>query len=417
MARTESGFHKHGKNKNLSDKLPFPSWYAILFSSVKEGYTERKREMVMLEKLKKKSTKKMVPLVIILVVIGLVLVGIEFSNFKSLLKGHVTFETLEPDEINGDLIVDASIDVNFGAFMEEYEENTKTHATRTTDLYYIIWTGNEDSEDYKYMGIKVPAKDEREMEAMAEATYNYEYSDPISYSGAINKMTSEEYEYFKDYFLESGWTEEEIEEYTLPYYISVGALTGGAASSVYVILALGVILIIAAVIALLYALTGGSLKGFKKQIEETGLGETDTEYEYEGAKLFYKKNDFRIGKRLTFYMTGSKPQLIMNDQIMWAYQQNTTHRTNGIKTGTTYQILIYSVNSKKIDRVDVPNENIGKEVLQYINETMPRAIVGYSDELMNLYRKNYQEFLKLRYYREQQPAEADVQNTEETQSE
>lgn len=369
----------------------------------------------MLEKLKKRSVKKIIPSVIILAVIGLVLIGIEFSNFKSLLKGHVTFETLEPDEINGDLIVDASIDVNFGAFMEEYEENTKTHATHTTNLYYIIWTGDEDSEDYKYMGIKVPAADEREMEAMAEATYNYEYSDPISYSGAINKMTSEEYEYFQDYFLESGWTEEEIEEYTLPYYISVGALTGGAASSVYVILALGVILILAGIIVLIYGMTGGGLKGFKRQMEEAGFSETDTEYEYEGAKLFHKKNDFRIGKRLTFYMAGNKPQLILNDRIMWAYQQNTTHRTNGIKTGTTYQILIYTVDSKKIHRVDIPNENTGKEVLQYINETMPKAVVGYSDELMNLYRKNYQDFLKLRYYREQQPAEANVQNEEETQ--
>lgn len=370
----------------------------------------------MLEKLKKKSIRKIILPVVLLIVVGIALVGAEFSNFRSLLRGHVTFETLEPDEINGDLIVDASIDVNFGAFMEEYEENTKTHATHTTSLYYIIWTGDEDSEEYKYMGIKVPAEDERKMEAMAEATYNNKYSDPVSYSGAVNKMSSEEYRYFKEYFMESGWSEEEVEEYTLPYYISAGALTGGSASSVYVILALGVILILAGIILLIYGMTGGGLKGLKKQMEETGLSEADTEYEYEGAKLFYKKNDFRIGKRLTFYMAGNRPQLIRNDQIMWAYQQNTTHRTNGIKTGTTYQILIYSVDSKKIDHVDVPNENTGKEVLQYINETMPKAVVGYSDELMNLYRKNYQEFLKLRYYREQQPAAgAGEQSAEETQ--
>lgn len=369
----------------------------------------------MLEKLKKKSIRKMIPLVVILVVIGLALIGIEFSNFKSLLKGHVTFETLEPDEINEDLIVDASIDVNFGAYMEEYEENTKTHVTRTTDLYYVIWTGDENSEDFKYMGIKVPVADEEEMEAMAEATYNGFYSDPISYSGAINKMSSEEYQYFKEYFMESGWTEEEVEEYSLPYYISVGALIGGAASTVYVILAIGAILILAGILALIYAMTGGGLKGFRKQMEEAGLSETDTEYEYESARLFYKRNDFRIGRRLTFYMAGNKPQLIVNDQIIWAYQQNTTHRTNGIKTGTSYQILIYQQNSSRITRIDIPNENTGKEVLQYINETMQKAVVGYSDELMKLYSKNYQDFLKLRYYREQQPAEADMQPAEETQ--
>ncbi|MGN1180230.1 MAG: DUF6709 family protein [Suilimivivens sp.] len=372
----------------------------------------------MLEKLKKKSVKKILPSVIILAVIGLVLIGVEFSNLKSLMRGHVKFETLEPDEINEDLIVDASIDVNFGAFIEEYEENTKTHTTRTTNLYYVIWTGDEDSEDYKYMGIKVSADDEKKMEAMAEATYNYEYSEPIRYSGAINRMSSEEYGYFKDYFLESGWTEEEVEEYTLPYYISVGALTGGAASSVYVIFALGVILILAGLITLIYIMAGGGLTAFKKQIENSGLSEADVEYEYESARIFNKGNDLRIGKRLTFFMGGSKPQLVVNDQIIWAYQQNTTHRTNGIKTGTSYQILVYQLNSKRTTGINIPNETVGGEILKHMNDIMPRAVVGYSDELMKLYRKNYQDFLQLRYYRKEQSADAaGAQYAEETKSE
>ncbi|MGN0376758.1 MAG: DUF6709 family protein [Suilimivivens sp.] len=372
----------------------------------------------MLERLKKRSVKKILPSVIVLMVMGLALIGIEFSNLKSLMRGHVKFETLEPDEINEDLIVDASIDINFGAFIEEYEENTKTHITRTTNLYYVIWTGDENSEDYKYMGIKVSAVDESKMEAMAVAAYNYEYSDPIQYSGAINRMSSEEYEYFKDYFLESGWTEEEVEEYTLPYYISVGALTGGAASSVYVIIALGGIFILAGLIALIYAMAGGGLSSFKKQMENSGLSEMDVEYEYESARVFNKKNDLRIGKRLTFFLAGSKPRLIVNDQIIWAYQQNTTHRTNGIKTGTSYQILVYQMNSKKASGINIPNETVGGEILKYMIETMPRAVVGYSDELMKLYRKNYQDFLQLRYYRTEQPADvAGARYAEETQNE
>ena len=53
--------------------------------------------------------------------------------------------------------------------MEQYEENTKTHARHTTDLYYVIWTGDENAQDFRYMGIKVPASDEYKMEEMAEA--------------------------------------------------------------------------------------------------------------------------------------------------------------------------------------------------------------------------------------------------------
>jgi len=367
----------------------------------------------MLEKLKKKSIVKKIPVILIFIIAGIILIGIEFSNFKSLMKGHVKFETLEPDEINEDLIVDASISWNFGCFMEMYEENTSTHATRTTDLYYVIFTGDENSEDSKYMAIKVPASDERTMEMMAEATYNGEYSDAISYSGAINKMSSEEYEYFKDYFTEGGWTEEDVEEYTLPYYISVGALAGGAETTVYVVLALGIILIIIGIITLIYVMAGGSLGAFKKQIAETGLSDMDVEHEYEGAKLFNKGNDLRIGKRLTFFMIGNKPQLVVNDQIVWAYQQTTTHRTNGIKTGTSYGILIYQLNSKKASNIYVPNAAVAGEVLQYMNETMPKAVIGYSDDLSKLYRKNKQEFLQLRYYRTEQPTVQESQVEEQ----
>lgn len=360
----------------------------------------------MLEKLKKKSIVKALPAVIVLFIVGIVLIGLEVSNLKSLMRGHVKFETLEPDEINGDLIVDASIDVNFGAFMEEYEENIKTHATRTTSLYYIIWTGDEDSEDYKYMGIKVPASDERKMEEMAEASYNYEYSDPIEYSGAVNKMSSQEYEYFKEYFLESEWSEEEFEEYTLPYYISAGALTGGAAVSVYCVAGLGAVLIVIALILLVHALTGGKLKSFKKEIEDSGFSVSDAEFDYESAKLFHKGNDLRIGRRFIFYMNGNKPHILVNDQVIWAYQQNTTHRTNGIKTGTTHEILVYLLNNKKNAHIYVPKEEIGAEVLEYINQLMPRAVVGYSDELVQLYQKDYQGFLQLRYNTpEQQPSQ------------
>lgn len=350
----------------------------------------------MFEKLKKKNVKKALVSIILLMVIGIVLIAVEFSNFKSLMNGHVQFETLAPEEINEDLIVDASITTNFGAFIEEYEENTKTHVTRTTSLYYIIWTGDEDAEDFRYMGIKVPVADESAMEAMAEATYNYEYSDPIEYSGAINKMTDEEYGYFKDYFLESGFTEEEIEDYTLPYYIQVGALTGGAAVSVYVILGIGVVLFLIGVIRLIMVLSGSGLKTIKKELEAVGFTESDAEYEYESAKTFDKSGDIRIGRRMTFYMMGSKPHVIANEKIVWAYQNTTTHRTNGIKTGTTYAVVLNTYEKKSI-QLGVNNESMAQEILQYMDETMSWVVVGYNDELKTLYNKDYQSFLGLRY--------------------
>ncbi len=352
----------------------------------------------MLAELKKKSIMRAIPLVLLFVIAGGVLFAAEFSNIRSLLRGHVKFETLLPDEINGDLIVEASINANFGAYMEEYSKNTKTNVTRTTDIYYVIWTGDDDSEDYKYMGIKVPASYGGQMDRMAEATYNYEMSDTIHFTGAVNKMSSEEYQYFREYFQESDWTDEEIDEYTLPYYISVGALTGGAATSAYVIFGIGIALIVFGVIILLYALSGGDVKAFQKEAATLGMSEMELEAEYAGARVMIQKDNLRIGRRLIFYMTGRRTRVIVNDKIVWAYQQSITHRTNGIKTGTTYEILVYLLNEKKARRINVPGEEKAGEVLQYMYENIPTAVVGYTDELLSLFNKDYQGFLNLRYH-------------------
>ena len=354
----------------------------------------------MLEKLKKKSVIKSLPIVIIMLAVGIGLIVLEFSNVKSLMRGHVEFESLAPDEINGDLIVDVTLYDNFGCYMEQYEENTKTHIQRTTDLYYVIWTGDDNAEDFRYMGIKVPVSDKKAMEAMAEATYNYEYSDPIQYSGAINKMTAEEYKYFTEFF-EGSDIEDEMDKWTLPYYINVGALTGGAAISAWVIAGIGVAVVLIAVIMLILALTGNKLKTFKKELAETGMDESGVDYEYESSTLFSKGSDLRVGRRLTFFLLGSKPHVIANDKLVWAYQSTTTHRTNGIKTGTTYAVMLRTLDKKSF-LVSVSKEAEAQDALQYISQNIPGAIVGYDDNLNKMFQKDFQNFLQLKYNQKEQ---------------
>lgn len=353
----------------------------------------------MFDKLRKRSIVKSLFFVLFFAALGIGLMWLEFSNLRSLLHGHVQFESLAPEEINEHLIVDASLYANFGGFLEEYEENTETHVTRTTDLYYVIWTGDEDDEDFRYMAIKVPVEDENVMEKMAEDTYYYGYSDVVEFSGAINKMDDEEYGYFKEYFMESGFTEEEFEQWTLPYYIQDGALIGGAAITVYVFFGIGVALLVMAIWSLISALTGKKLKALRKELEASGISEGEVEYDYEAARSFEKKDDIKIGRKLTYYIGGSKPHAILNRKIVWAYERTITHRRNGIKTGTTYEVVVGTFEKKTI-HISVSKEAVALEILQYINENMPWVIIGYSDELNKMYNKNFQDFLELRYNKE-----------------
>ena len=103
-----------------------------------------------MEELKKQSFRKALVTAIVLLIIGAGIVAIcaRFIIYEK-------FEDLAPEEIkNQNVTIDLT--ANFGSYLEEYSENTKTHKRTTTDLYYVIWTGDDEATEYKYMSVKVP---------------------------------------------------------------------------------------------------------------------------------------------------------------------------------------------------------------------------------------------------------------------
>lgn len=359
----------------------------------------------MLNELKTRSLKKSLFGTILMVVIGIVCLVIATQSVITILHGHYDFESLEPDEIDDKKIVDASVTTNFGSFIEEYEKNTKTGATRTTNLYYVIWTGDDESTDFRYIGVKMPTSYQNVMDAMADATYNYEVSNPVEVSGALCKMDDEELRYFKEYFLESGWTEEEFEEGTLPYFIDYGALVGASGVFFVVVECVGIFLIILAVIRMIYALSGGYLKKFQRELDTLGCPTERADMEFHTAPLI--AGDLKIGRTFTFYFDGNHPHIILNDKIVWAYQSTTTHRTNGIKTGTTYEVIIYTIEKKAI-HASVSSQSDAVTVLDHMANTMPWVVLGYTKDIEKLFKNDFQNFLQGRYYTMPHPAVPNV---------
>ena len=99
---------------------------------------------------------------------------------------------------------------------------------------------------------------------------------------------------------------------------------------------------------------------------------------------------------MTYFILGADVRAIPNNKMVWAYMNTVTHRTNGIKTGTTYNVQIETEGAGSFS-IGMDKEQMALDMLQRINETLPWVVVGYSDELKTLYRKNYAEFLSLRY--------------------
>lgn len=348
----------------------------------------------MFEELKKKSFKKSLPGTIILFLIAIVLAVIaipKISNVKD-------FEDLDPDEIKNQN-VRIGVTANFGCFLEEYSENTSTRKRTTTHLYYVIWTGDEDADEYAYMSIKVPVKYQKQMEKIMDYTERQEYADPLYFVGHIRKLDSEESRYFKRAWKAIGETDEWIEENTIPYYIDVtGTSIVTGRDVIYIILLAGAgLLLLWGVVRIIKGTNGGYIKAFTKDIQSAGYTEASVLSDINGAVSFSGDN-IKLG-RLCFYhgMNDTVPRAIPISKILWAYQNTTTHRTNGIKTGTSYSLMIFVDGSKSAITISVPSEAVAQGVLQQMNARYPWVVIGYSDEIRKLFNKDRAQFLQLRY--------------------
>ena len=352
----------------------------------------------MFETLRKKAIKSAVIGAIVLFAIGIALIAFMGKDAYYGIIGYKVFEELEPDEIKGQR-VDVSLTLNFDYYLEEYKKNTKTGHSTTTYYYYVILTGNEYSEDVKYMTIKVPASYRSKMKDMTKNTYEGYYSDPLYFSGAVRKLNSEEYAYFKDYFTSGsdGLTDEEFEAYTLPYYIQVTASKTSMTVMGIIVTLGGLFLIVFGAVLIIRAANGAQLKKFRETIAAAGYTENMVESDFNSAQSFTKQGTIKVGRLFTYNTSSSTPVAIPNNKMLWAYQITTTHRTNGIKTGTTYSVNIFVDGYKGSFSISVPNEATAVAMLDKIANTFPWVVVGFTDQISNLFHKNRAQFLALRY--------------------
>lgn len=344
----------------------------------------------MFEALKKKSFKSSLVLTVILAAIGIALtVGFAVGTWY-VVTGYVSFVELEPDEISNQWVA-LELKDNWGSFAETTEKR-QSSLPKTINVYYVILTGNDYSTDYRYMAVNVPADYERRMEQMAQ--YGA-YDNPVFLSGRIRKMDDEIYKYFREYMRDGGLSDEEIDQYTLPYYIKVYADEQLENVCTVVAFLFGVLLIVLAILRVVKAAGGGYLKKLKADISSIGVSEAYADSDWNSAVEICK--NVKVGRLFTYYMEGSKPRAIPNSKILWSYQNTTTHRTNGIKTGTTYSVMIWVDGRKNASNIGMPNEATAQEMLKRFGAQFPWVVLGYSEELRKMYHNNRAQFMQLRY--------------------
>lgn len=342
----------------------------------------------MFEELRKKTFKKSLIWSVIVLIIGIALIAWKIADLFLI----TDFTTLTPDEIGGQF-VKLELKENYGCYLEAYERNTKTGSERTTDLYYLILTGDDFATDYRFMTVKIPARYEKKMEQMAEDTYNETETAAIHLRGKIKELDSTDSYYLRSFFLQQDFTSEEYDALTLPYYIDFTYST----TSLNIFFGCGILLTLYGIVRIVKGANGGYLKKFRKDIAAGGYGEASIESDFASAKSFDKKDALKSGKLMTYYTSGSEMRAIPNNKLIWCYQNTVTHRTNGVKTGTTYNIVFFVDGLKKEITLPIANEATAREFLERYSAMFPWVIVGYTDELKKLYKKDRTQFLALRY--------------------
>ena len=364
----------------------------------------------MLEELKKRSVRQVMPCVLILLVLGIGLLIYFGPKCFLLVRGPVKFEDLSIDELEGQYVT-ATYELTFGMFAEEITTETSRYGSSSeysSNQYYLMLVGGLDrylySEDYfEFVGVEFP----KHYYSQADEVYNDSadfFTDDMStldvldsgftITGQIVPLTGELLGYYRDYAEQLDYTEEEFNQYFAPYCLRVDKI-GGMPYSIIALCTLGgVVLVVIAAVMLIRAQTGSYQKKLVNSLKAIG-GDMEVERasnDYNTAQELVK--GVRLGRLYLFNNLTAKSQAIPYKAIVWAYSSDTKHKRYGVTTGTTYSADMY-LEDKSFHSIPL-NKDARDKLIRFLAENVPGAIVGYSKELASLYQKDYTKFLQLR---------------------
>ncbi len=374
-----------------------------------KGIIERERGRKMLKEFKKLSLKKVMPGIIIMMVIACILLGIWGRDVITVLKGPVPFESLSMEELDGQYVT-LDLNLTFGDYMEEITTTKNKYGStvsrRSSHKYYVILVGGlepymaDSSLWFQYMGIEIPSKYYDEMESVVRNSYKFldsydklDLRTSITLRGEIRPMEDKMLRYYKDFFTSADYTNEEFETYCAPYYIAVNELSTGPIFNSCIFTGIGVLLLIISLYMLIKALTGGYQKAMVKALGAGGdMNLQMADSDYQTSKSICR--DFKIGNRYLFSTVNAKTFVVELDKLIWAYTHETQHKKYGRTVNTTYMIMLYTDDKKK-ESVSISSKEDCQAILQQLSDSNSAIIIGYTDQLMNLYQKNYPEFIRL----------------------
>ncbi len=346
----------------------------------------------MWRELKKQVLKKAVVKVSSFALIVIVLLVVFMPYLQQLVKGPEELNAVPVEALDGAYVTNEFTEIY--DYFAEYYEVDKNKEENVTKRFYFIPYGDDKIIAMELGSNKIALADQIMDEYYGDKDYT---GASIKVKGTIVPMPYDISGHYKSYFTQAGYTEEEMEGYVYPYVLKPDYIGDFPLSGLYFVIG-GIFLSILWIIVIVIKLMSGAyLTKIKKSINQNdAVMEEYLDADYSQATTI---ESIKIGRLYTFFFKGVEPNILKNDQIVWAYLNEVTHRVNGIKTSVTKSLIMLTKDKKKHQVIFRKRESV-YQVLDTLRMVNSKTVIGFSDELERCYKNDFERFLTLNEFKD-----------------
>ena len=274
------------------------------------------------------------------------------------------------------------------------------YAQETDGLELVAYEYLIDADDTYYMGLRAGTDYIDATEALLQASYNYydglddgtelaKYK--IEVTGLMQKMPEESLDLYHEYV---GYDELETSKQILflPYYLEIGMKSRVELPVAIIFVVFGLVLAGFGIFALIKAISGKNQKELNDYINNSGSPEAAKERIERFLTNAPSIHGLQCDNEFICGASGAAIVFGETDKLVWAY----SHTRVGKYNSKTYDVRLVFTDGK-LQIFNVKKEEEGIAILQQLNLLCPKAIIGFSDELEKMYKKNFPGFLNLKY--------------------
>lgn len=336
--------------------------------------------MEQIKKLKRQSILSLLFLIILMVVIGIF--GILASNLFASEPEARNLYDVPRDELEGSYVT-VEVEWIYGcyAYTETYEDNKPTGII--TQQEYLIDANVDD-----YMCLILKGDMMEQADALLEEcdAYYYGETDEITktftVTGEVKRLPSDSLELYHEFMGYDSLSAAD-QAIILPLYLSPANYDLEIVPLIF-----GLVFLAIAVYFLIAALSGTYQKQVKQKLEHLFGDNTERADEF----LRHLMETPAVAKMhidggYILLSQGYTQMLLDSEDLVWTYMQTVRQKLYGIiPLGKTFRLVLKQANGKEL--FVVMKEAQVKEQLAKIAQQFPTCAIGYSDQLVALYRKD-----------------------------